>query len=85
MDGNLHDTVPVVYAQNNWSFSEGVITNNCDIKNENCEDILFNFVNAKIDLLIGMNGAEMIKPLEIVEGSVNGPYASRHKLGWALN
>ena len=54
-------------------------------KIEEFNDIPFNFINNKIGILIGMNEPEIIKPLQIVQPNENGPFASRHKLGWAIN
>jgi hypothetical protein len=48
-------------------------------------DLPFNFVDAEVGLILGINSPEAIKCLEIVSTIENGPFASRHKLGWALN
>eukprot|EP00095_Tigriopus_kingsejongensis_P001382 maker-scaffold205_size259573-snap-gene-0.16 protein:Tk01382 transcript:maker-scaffold205_size259573-snap-gene-0.16-mRNA-1 annotation:"calponin homology domain-containing protein ddb_g0272472-like isoform x4" len=47
--------------------------------------IPFNFVEAEVGLMIGINVPDAVKPLEVVDGDEHGIYASRHKLGWALN
>ena len=49
------------------------------------DDVPFNFVETKVSLLIGMDRAEMMKPLKVVDGPHNSSYATLHQLGWALN
>ena len=87
---NLDKTVKLslssVYAKEKWPFSKDDSPSCDDVRKiEEFNDIPFNFINSKIGILIGMNEPEIIKPLQIVQPNENGPFASRHKLGWAIN
>lgn len=82
------NTLPLsaVYAKEKWPFCKDDSPSYEDIKNEkDFEEIPFDFINSKIGILIGMNEPDIIKPLQVVQPRNDGPYASRHKLGWALN
>ena len=83
----LHDVyykhVPVVYAQKNWPFSVDNVPQPEDI--DELEDIPFDFVNAKVGLIIGMNHPDIVKPRQIIDNPQTGIYASLHSIGWALN
>ena len=85
LDDNLQDVIPVVYAQKKWPFSSEDSPTADVAKLEHLADVPFNFIDADITLIIGMNRPEMVKPLQIVDGAWNEAYASLHRLGWALN
>ncbi|KAA0188130.1 hypothetical protein HAZT_HAZT006533 [Hyalella azteca] len=85
MNETLQDIVPVVFAQEIWPFSEEDSPLPEDAAVDHLEDVPYQFITAKISMIIGMNRAEMLKPLEIVDGPHKAIYASRHRLGWALN
>ena len=75
-----------VYAKEKWPFTKDDSPSYNDIKHiKEFDDIPFNFINNKIGILIGMNEPDVVKPLEIIQPIKDGPYASRHMLGWAVN
>ena len=85
-DGENKVEIPKIYAKERWPF------NNEDSPNKEYVDkypklkyVPFKYINSKIGILIGMNMPDILKPLEIVETTRRGPYASRHELGWSLN
>ena len=84
LNDNLKDTIPVVFAQQNWPFNADDAP-----KPEHIEDHLsevpFNFIDTSIGMVIGMDRPELVKPLQIVDGPPHMAYASLHSLGWALN
>jgi len=43
------------------------------------------FSLSQVDILLGVNTPEAVKPLEIVSGQWNEPYAVRSALGWTVN
>ena len=45
----------------------------------------FQLIDEPIDLLIGMNVPALLRPLEVVHGDPDEPYATRHLFGWAFN
>ena len=40
---------------------------------------------AEVPLLVGMNVPELIEPLEVINSARSKSYATRHRLGWAIN
>ena len=85
MVGEKHDLIPVVYAQKIWPFGPEDSPRKEDFELEHLKDLEFTFLNSEVNLIIGMNRPEMLKPLEIISGPSNSVYASRHKLGWAIS
>lgn len=86
LEDSMQDVIPVVFAQKNWPFGREDLFRQDILKNyPHLRNVPFKFIEKNIGLLIGMNMPEMVKPLEIVDGAWNDPYASRHRLGWALN
>lgn len=86
MDDNLCDTVPVIFAQKIWPFNEADVPHITDLNGHSAlEELQYQFIDAHVGIIIGMNRPNILKPLEVVYGSEDGIYASKHKLGWALN
>src|SRR5215469_4275829 len=78
-------TINTIYCKKNWPFDEKDIPNKRDIQNlSHLKNIPFNFINKRVGILIGVNHAHILKPLEVVEGYYNQPYAIRYKQGWSL-
>lgn len=48
-------------------------------------DIELHEIDSDIDLLIGTNASEVMKPWELVNSQGGGPYVVRTKVGWVLN
>ena len=84
--GNSKNKLAKVYAKNKWPFTEKDSPSVRDIENITLDkNIPFNFISGKIEILIGMDNPDILQPRETVKGKKNGPYATRHILGWALN
>lgn len=49
------------------------------------KEIPIRYVDAEVGILLGVNTPDAVKPLEIVDGNPDEPYAIRTKLGWAVN
>lgn len=81
-------TIPVVYTKpsHKWPFSKDDLPR---LKDLDCfphlRSVPFNFVDANIDLLVGMNVPSLLKCRQIVERADDEPYASLHLLGWTVN
>jgi len=79
------ETVNTVFCKSKWPFSMSDSPSYNDIKDlEYLKEIPFNFINKHIGILVGVNMSEMLKPIEIVEGPSDQPFAVRYKFGWAL-
>ncbi len=88
VDENVRSCIPVMYCTNN----DGPFTCEDTISESNVKGysylngVPFNFIDAEICLLVGINHPSIIQPLEIVRGpNEDDPYATRHKHGYALN
>lgn len=81
----LKDSIPVVYSQKNWPFSDDDVPKFSDIENTHLVDLPFTFINTSVSLLIGMDRPEILKPLQVVDGPLGDPYATLHNIGWVIN
>ena len=80
--------LPVAFTKTvkSWPFSKSDKVCQNDIKDLNyMVDVPFNFVDADITVLIGMNVPSLFKYTETVERNLNEPFASKHLYGWVLN
>src|SRR5215469_10421544 len=83
--GYNKETINTIYCKTNWPFDRKDIPTQKDIKGlSHLRNIPFNFLNKSVGILIGVNHAHILKPLEVVEGYYNQPYAIRYKHGWSL-
>jgi hypothetical protein len=86
LEENEKVMLPLVYSKAELPIDRDEIPNRSEISDFTyLNEVPFQFVDANVGLLIGMNVPDVLKPLEIVGSDTAGPYASRHKLGWALN
>ena len=86
LDNDYKVTIPKVFAKKHWPFENHQTLSEKDVnKFLELNEVPFNFVKAKVGLLVGLNMPEILRPLEIINTSKNGPYASKHVFGWALN
>ena len=86
LDENERVSLPPTYSREVLPIGNEEIIREEDIEGwPNIRDLPFNFVDADVGLILGINAPEAIKCLEIVNSVVNGPYATKHKLGWAVN
>ena len=85
LSGRVSSTLPICYAKSTLPISEQDVLKQEDLRNwKHLEGIPFQLVDAEIGLLLGMNALDVLKPLEVVSGSDQEPFAIRHKLGWAF-
>ena len=86
LDESRAIVVPKLYAKENWPFKFEDSPKISDVKNRpELSNVPFQFIESKIGILIGMDMPEIMRPLKVVQSKINGPYASKHLLGWALN
>lgn len=88
IDGNKWTEIQSIFIKPNqqWPSNQDVIPKHTDILQfPHLHDVPFNFTQTEVGLLIGMNMPGLIRPIELVYGSWNEPFASRHWLGWAFN
>jgi hypothetical protein len=86
INGNEIISLPVVFSKDVLPISQDDVVTRKEWANfEHLIDVPVAFINASVGLMFGANAPAAIKPLEIVSGLDNEPYASRHKLGWDLN
>lgn len=86
LDGEIMFTIPKLFAKSRWPFEMKDTPSIDDIKDyPTLQTLPLNFTPQKIGLLIGINMPELVKPLDIVDTTSKGPYATKHLMGWALN
>ena len=86
LDENEKIALPVVYSKAELPIGNDDIPSRSEIDAfPFLNEVPFQYVDADVGLLIGINVPEALKPLEIVDNDSHEPYASRHRLGWALN
>src|SRR5215469_10744214 len=83
--GYNKENINTIFCKKEWPFDVRDVPTQRDIYNfPHLRNIPFNFVNKRVGILIGVNHAHILKPLEVVEGYYNQPYAIRYKHGWSL-
>ena len=86
LDGNEGKIIPVLFATANWPFTADDSPRPQDVAAlPYLSDVPFSFLDCKIGLLVGANMPSLIRPLRVLSRHEDEPYASLHKLGWALN
>ena len=88
LDGQSVTDIPVLYTKSNasWPFTKEDIPHFDDVKQfSHLANIPFSFIDSDVDILIGMNVPMLLKPLEIIDGDDDQPFASLHLLGWTIN
>ena len=86
IEGDTSITIPKLFAKAQWPFELEDTPTESDIDGfPILQQLPIKFVPKKIGLLIGINMPDIVKPLDIVQTTPNGPYATRHSLGWAAN
>lgn len=84
LEGRQHDEVPVTFAQQHWAFKPEDVPGKHQLDYPHLRNVPYNFVDADVGMIIGMDRSEMLKPLKLVSGPAGTPYATLHKLGWAV-
>lgn len=83
LDGSVSSNIPDAYVRARWPFDRKDSPCYSDLQDfPELKNLPFNFVDAKISILVGVNVPNLIQPLEIVTSSKFGTYASRQFLGW---
>src|SRR5215469_8834303 len=83
--GYNKENINTIFCKRDWPFDVKDVPTPNDVKGlSHLRNIPFNFLNKKVGILIGVNHAHILKPLEVVEGYYNQPYAIRYKHGWSL-
>ena len=67
MRNDLQDIVPVVFAQRNWPFSRNDTPKRQDFNKEHLAGIPYDFIDADVSLILGINRPNMVKPLDLVD------------------
>ena len=88
MDGQVKCLIHKLYGKAQWPFDVEDAPRPSDL--ENCAHlkdipIQFSATSLKIGILIGMDHPELLYPMDAVRGPADQPFATMHKLGWALN
>lgn len=88
LNENERSLIPVVYCNTtNWPFERSDVPSIDDLSGLTyLDNVPFQFVDADIGLLVGLNQPNIMKPIQIIDGpNEDQPYATLHKHGYALN
>ena len=85
LTGSVSATLPFCYSNSSLPISNLDILHREDLRSwPHLKDIPFQFVDAEVGLLLGMNAIDILQPLEFIRGKDQEPFAVRHKLGCAF-
>ena len=86
MDENEHVSIPTLYTRPEIPVSQDDIRTQDDVDQwPHLQGVFIPRANAEIGLLIASNVPGALEPLEIKHSEEGGPYASRTRIGWAVN
>ena len=85
VDGVERDTIPVVFSQQRWPFNEDDAPDSDPCLKNILKDSPFHMIGKEINLIIGINRPDILKPRELIEIPNSRSYLTRHSVGWALN
>ena len=86
LDDNETVRLPCTFSRPNLPIStEDMIKSEDMSRWSHLADIPIKFVEADVGLLIGINVPEVLKPLKVISGAEDEPFATKHKLGWAIS
>lgn len=86
INSNHFFPLPDVYTQKKMPVSSGdIITQKELCKWSYLDKVRIPYIQADVDLLIGMNASDVIEPYEIINSHGNGPFAIKTLLGWVVN
>jgi len=80
--------IPLLFTrhQDSWPFTKDDVPSSADVSPyPYLANVPFDFVDADVGLLIGMNMPGLLKPTSIVDGSWSEPFALCYWLGWTFN
>lgn len=84
---NYKCVIPTAYTQVNtlWPFSHNDLPSNEYVDEyTHLDEVPFEFSGKPISILIGMDIPELHRPLSVVAGNSNEPFAVQYILGWSL-
>ena len=84
IDGDFRVNIPFLYCGKNWPFSSQSTPKSIDIIQAGWTDCPFKFIDSEIEMIIGMNHPDLLKPLELIEGPTKELFVTRHHLGFAI-
>ena len=87
IDGSFETSLPYLFtrSENSWPFTKDDLITKEDVLNFSyLQKVPFQFYDAEVDRLIGMNMPQLVKPLEIVDSDAAEPFAAKYSLGWAF-
>lgn len=88
IDETFCTTVPVVFTKppDSWPFSKDDIVTPQEVHQfQHLSELPFSFLEEEVGILIGMSASELLKPLEVMDGEPDEPYACLYKLGWCVS
>ena len=84
VDGVERDTLPVVFSQQRWPINEDDASDSDLYLKNVLKDSPFQMIGKKINLIIGINRPDILKPRELIKIPNSRSYLTRHSIGWAL-
>ncbi len=86
LKGNNFIPLPEVYTQRSMPVTKDNIPTQEDLKEWSyLSDLQLPKIDSDIDLLIGMNAANVMEPWQVINSQGSGPYAVRTLIGWVIN
>ena len=85
LEENYFKTIPVTYSRELWPFSKKDVPKEADFESfAHLNGLPMQYLDEPIGLMVGANMPSLLKPLEVVHGEEDQPYATLHSLGWAV-
>ncbi|KAK0138796.1 hypothetical protein N1851_024658 [Merluccius polli] len=86
LNGKMFIPLPDVYTQKSMPVTKENIPTQDDLKQwPYLSEVQLPHIDCDIDLLIGMNAANVMEPWQVINSQEDGPYAVRTLLGWVIN
>ncbi len=85
INSNHFFPLPDVYKKKMPVSSGDIITQKELCKWSYLDKVRIPYIQADVDLLIGINASNVIEPYEIINSHGNGPFAIKTLLGWVVN
>ena len=86
LDENEYVSLPILYTRPEIPVSSDDIPTHGDIDQwPHLQGVFIPRVHAEVGLLIATDVPEALEPLEIKHSQEGGPYATRTRIGWAVN
>ena len=86
LEGNNFLPLPEVFTQRSMPVTKDDIPTQADLRKwPYISEVQLLQIDSGIDLLIGMNAANLMEPWQVINSQEDGPYAVRTLLGWVVN